>query len=202
MIICMEEIRALTNINFYSLFLSVFVILVGIKTMVSLFEWLFHKLGIETKWMRQKREEHELLIQTAKNLSFLQEKHEEDVKQSITHDKKIKDELSSFIDEMKETMGETQQGIKQFAEMGRIRDEQIKSLICGNKELLGSEIDKRYRQYIALDGIPESDVDEFDDIYTAYKDLGGNHSRDTKYSYVKDHLTVIPVKTKLVTKNE
>lgn len=196
----MEEIRALTTVDFQSLVLSVFAILVGIKTMVTLFEWLFHKLGIETKWMRQKREEHELLIQTAKNLSSLQEKHEEDVKQSIIHDRKIKEELSSFIDEMKETMGETQQGIRQFAEMGRIRDEQIKALICGNKELLGSEIDKRYRQYIALGGIPESDVDEFDDIYTAYKDLGGNHSRDTKYSYVKDHLEVIPVKTKLIMK--
>ena len=34
--------------------------------------------------------------------------------------------------------------------------------------------------------------------YTAYKDLGGNHSRDTKYFYVKNHLSVIPVKTKLV----
>lgn len=196
----MEEIRALTTVDFQSLVLSVFAILVGIKTMVTLFEWLFHKLGIETKWMRQKREEHELLIQTAKNLSSLQEKHEADVQQSIIHDKKIKEELSSFIDEMKETMGETQQGIRQFAEMGRIRDEQIKALICGNKELLGSEIDKRYRQYIALGGIPESDVDEFDDIYTAYKDLGGNHSRDTKYSYVKDHLEVIPVKTKLIMK--
>lgn len=196
----MEEIRALTTVDFQSLVLSVFAILVGIKTMVTLFEWLFHKLGIETKWMRQKREEHELLIQTAKNLSSLQEKHEEDVKQSIIHDRKIKEELSSFIDEMKETMGETQQGIRQFAEMGRIRDEQIKALICGNKELLGSEIDKRYRQYIALGGIPESDVDEFDDIYTAYKDLGGNHSRDTKYFYVKDHLEVIPVKTKLIMK--
>lgn len=223
----MNEILALTNINFYSLFLSVFVILVGIKTIVSLLEWLFQKLGIETKWMRQKREEHELLIQTSKNLYSLQKKHEEDVQQSIVHDKKIKDELSSFINEMKETIAETQREIRKYAEnrvndrkqsieiqkelsgaiknvtkMGNIRDDQINALICGNKELLGSEIDKRYRQYIALNGIPESDVDEFDDIYTAYKNLGGNHSRDVKYSYVKDHLPVIPVKTKLVTKNE
>lgn len=221
----MEELRTLTTVNFYSLLLSVFAILAGIKTVVTLFEWLFHKLGIETKWMRQKREEHELLIQTAKNLSSLQKKHEADVQQSIIHDKKIKNELSSFMEEMKESIEETQREIRNFAEnrvndrkqsikiqeelsgaiktvtkMGGIRDEQINALICGNKELLGAEIDKRYRQYIALDGIPESDVDEFDDIYTAYKDLGGNHSRDTKYSYVKDHLPVIPVKTKLVTK--
>ena len=88
--------------------------------------------------------------------------------------------------------------MKKITENELIRDKQIHALLRGNKELLGAEIDKRYRQYIALDGIPESDVEEFDDIYTAYKDLGGNHSRDTKYFYVKNHLSVIPVKTKLV----
>ncbi|MCI8661520.1 MAG: hypothetical protein HFG54_14965 [Lachnospiraceae bacterium] len=70
--------------------------------------------------------------------------------------------------------------------------------MCGSKELLGAEIDKRYREYIALNGIPESEVSEFDDIFNAYKGLMGNHTRDTKYNYVKNHLTIIPVETKLV----
>lgn len=221
----MEEIRALTTIDFYYLFISVFMMLIGIKAIICLFEWIVQKFGIETKWMRKRREEHDLLIQTSKNLASLQSKHNEDVKQSIIHDKKIKDELSVFMNDMKTSITETQNELKKFAE-NRVndreqsiriqkeltdaikaiidgeknRDEQIQSLICGNKELLGAEIDKRYRQYIALDGIPESDVDEFDDIYISYKNLGGNHSRDTKFSYVKNHLTVIPVKTKLVIK--
>lgn len=72
--------------------------------------------------------------------------------------------------------------------------------MCGNKELLGAEIDRRYREYISLDGIPESEVDEFNDIYSAYKRLNGNHRRDAKYNYVKDHLSVIPVETTLVVK--
>lgn len=148
MTIDMEEIHALTTIDLDSVFVSVFIILLSFKAVVSVLEWTIHKLGLETKWMRKKREEHNLIIQTSQNLAALQQ--------------------------------------------------QIHALLRGNKELLGAEIDKRYRQYIALDGIPESDVEEFDDIYTAYKDLGGNHSRDTKYFYVKNHLSVIPVKTKLV----
>lgn len=148
MTIDMEEIHALTTIDLDSVFVSVFIILLSFKAVVSVLEWTIHKLGLETKWMRKKREEHNLIIQTSQNLAALQQ--------------------------------------------------QIHALLRGNKELLGAEIDKRYRQYIALDGIPESDVEEFDDIYTAYKDLGGNHSRDTKYFYVKNHLAVIPVKTKLV----
>lgn len=176
----MEEIRALATIDLNSVFVSVFIILLGFKAVVSVLEWTIHKLGLETKWMRKKREEHDLIIQTSQNLSALQQKHNYDVGQSV----KMQEQLADSM--------------KKITENELIRDKQIHALLRGNKELLGAEIDKRYRQYIALDGIPESDVEEFDDIYTAYKDLGGNHSRDTKYFYVKNHLSVIPIKTKLV----
>ena len=219
----MEEIHALTNINFYSLFLSVFVILVGIKTMVSLFEWLFHKLGIETKWMRQKREEHDLIIQTAKNLSSLQQKHEVDVKQSIIHDKRIQDELTSFMNDIKNSMSSAQDELKLFAEnrfhdreqslqiqrdltdsIKRIvdrnttKDKQIDDLMIAQKEILADKINEKYKYYISIKGIPEDEVDEFTNLHTAYKGVGGNHSGDAKYEYCINHLPVIPVETKLV----
>ena len=40
----MNEIIELTNLDFSSIFISVFIILVGIKAVVSLFEWLINKL--------------------------------------------------------------------------------------------------------------------------------------------------------------
>ena len=46
--------------------------------------------------MRQKREEHELLIATVQNLKELQKKQEEDVKQSIQRDKRIKDDIKNL----------------------------------------------------------------------------------------------------------
>lgn len=92
----MEEIYALTTINFYSLFVSIFIILVGIKAIVSLFEWVIHKLGLETKWMRQEREEHELLIQTSQNLASLQEKHEKDIEISDCRDEEIASDIKKL----------------------------------------------------------------------------------------------------------
>lgn len=65
----MDAIKELLNINFSYVLISVFVILIGIKAFVSIFEWVIDKMGLETKWMRQKREEHELLIQTSQNLA-------------------------------------------------------------------------------------------------------------------------------------
>ena len=44
----MNEIIELTKIDFPSIFISVFIILVGIKTIVSLSEWIISKLGLET----------------------------------------------------------------------------------------------------------------------------------------------------------
>ncbi|MDE6927076.1 MAG: hypothetical protein K2P59_17835, partial [Acetatifactor sp.] len=69
----MNEIMELTRVNFSSVVIAFFVILTGVKTIVSLFEWAVEKLGLETKWMRKRHEEHDLLIRTVRNLSSLQE---------------------------------------------------------------------------------------------------------------------------------
>lgn len=89
----MDEILALTKIDFSSLFLSIFVILIGMKAMVSVGEWMISKLGLETKSIRSKREDHELLMKTSQNLSALQKQHDKDVEQSIAHDNCISEKL-------------------------------------------------------------------------------------------------------------
>lgn len=89
----MNEIIELTKVNFSSVFIAVFVILVGIKAIASLFEWIVEKLGLETRWMRRQREEHELLIQTSRGLIELQEHHKNDMERSDQRD----DEISSDI---------------------------------------------------------------------------------------------------------
>lgn len=94
----MEAIKELFNINFSYVLISVFTILIGIKTVVSIFEWIVNKLGLETKWMKQKREEHELLIQTSQNLVSLQKKHVEDMEKSDAHDAEMKDDIKKLTD--------------------------------------------------------------------------------------------------------
>lgn len=53
-------------------------------------------MGLETKWMRQKREEHELLIQTSQNLASLQEKHEKDIESSDRRDEEIASDIKKL----------------------------------------------------------------------------------------------------------
>lgn len=98
----MNEIIELTKINFSTVFITVFVILLGIKAVVSIFEWIVDKLGLETKWMRKRREEHDLLIQTSHGLAALQEHHKMDVARSDQRDEEIAADIKKltqmFID--------------------------------------------------------------------------------------------------------
>lgn len=98
----MSEIIELTKVNFSSVFIAVFVILIGVKAIISLLEWFITKLGLETKWMRKRREEHDLLIQTSQGLIELQEHHKKDIEHSDRRDEEIASDIKKltqmFID--------------------------------------------------------------------------------------------------------
>lgn len=222
----MEAVQELFNINFSYVFISVFTILIGIKSFTSIAEWVIDKLGLETKWMRKRRESYELLVQTSQNLAELQRQHNHDIEESNTHDENIKEKLSDFISEIKVSISETQEEIKHLAENRKNdrkqsleiqkeltdsikniveynsnKDKQIDNLMAAQREVLADKINEKYKYYISIKGVPEDEVDEFTNLHTAYKGVGGNHSGDAKYEYCINHLPVIPVETKLVLKD-
>ena len=98
----MDTIKQLTELDYKTLIIGITVVAGSLKIICNFLSWFVSYLGLETKKMRQKREDHELLIVTAKNLELLQSKQNEDVRQSIVHDKRIKDDIQKlskmFID--------------------------------------------------------------------------------------------------------
>lgn len=219
----MDAIENLFNIEWQVVILGVIAALFAFKAIVEIFKWLlFDFLGIETKAMRMKREEHELLLKTANGLKDLSARHLEDVNQSIKHDEKIQENLDSCINEIMESLEKTQDTITQFAE-NRVhdreqsfaiqkelttsiaklaesdssRDEQINNIMWAQKESLADKINQKYKHYIAINGIPEDEVDEFVSLHQAYNGVGGNHHGDAKFNYCMDHLPIIPVEVKL-----
>lgn len=219
----MDAIENLFNIEWQVVILGVIVALFAFKAIVEIFKWLlFDFLGIETKAMRMKREEHELLLKTANDLKDLSARHLEDVNQSIKHDEKIQENLDSCINEIRESLEKTQDAITQFAE-NRVhdreqsfsiqkelttsiaklaesdssRDEQINNIMWAQKESLADKINQKYKHYIAINGIPEDEVDEFVSLHQAYNGVGGNHHGDAKFNYCIEHLPIIPVEVKL-----
>lgn len=199
--------------------LTLIIVLLAVQFISKLLEWLFvEKLGIETKWGREKRREHNLLMETAESLNKLQEIHKRDMERSDRHDDEIKEELVNFTTELRQTLKSQNEKMNEFTE-NRIRDreqsreiqkelnasiveltkgaqerkEQINRLMLGSMELLGDKIDQRFSKYVAMKGIPENEVAEFDALFFAYQNLNGNHGREQKYKYVKKYLSVLPV---------
>lgn len=98
MLYVMEEITNLAAINYAYVFTSVITVLIGVKAVVSLFEWAVDKLGLETKWMRKRREEHELLMNTSAGILALQKKHSEDMEKSDRHDEDMRKEIKKLTE--------------------------------------------------------------------------------------------------------
>ena len=92
----MSQILELFKQDFSSLILGIFVIMSGfiaIYEIVCKFLSIFGKpIGI----MKQRKADHEILLNTVKNLEELHNKHDEDAKQSIRHDEIIRDDLSKL----------------------------------------------------------------------------------------------------------
>lgn len=66
------------------------------RTLISLFQWAVDKLGLESKWMRKRQEEHELLMQTSQSLAALQEKHAHDMEKSDRRDEEIASDIKKL----------------------------------------------------------------------------------------------------------
>lgn len=205
------------------------IVALGIVGLLAIFVFILSKLDFIKKFFGIKTKadiEREIVEQTSHGLSELQQQHmkdmkefrdrqDENVRQSIEHDERIRNELTLFISEMRDAIESLTNQMNQYSE-NRIhdreqskeiqrqlnersddRDKKIEALMLGNMELLGDKIDQRFSRYVALDGIPENEVEEFDGIFAAYKALNGNHKREEKYKYVKNHMKVIPVEAKI-----
>lgn len=92
----MEQIEQFMNIDFSSFFILCFIFMsgvVGIFTLIGKFSEIIKR---PVSWVRKKNEDHELLIKTAQSLNELRVKQEEDTKQSIRHDRMIKEDLEKL----------------------------------------------------------------------------------------------------------
>lgn len=157
----MDEILALSQIDFAAIFVGVIVILIAIKFIVTLFEWFVNKLGLETKWMRKKREneeqikrDRELLIKTTETANKLQERHEDDT-----------DKILAFMDRMEKQMAQYSDNrindrqvsidretrlndrINCLQESDNVRDEKIEAISANLEKLTGMFIDKQISDY-------------------------------------------------------
>lgn len=92
----MEIITELFKLDFSSLIVGFFIILSSVIAIYEIIGKFSKIIGKPVKWVRQKENDHLLLLQTIENVDVLQKEHEESVKQSIRHDEMIRSDLKNL----------------------------------------------------------------------------------------------------------
>lgn len=216
-----EILQQLSQIDWWYVLIAVVLLLLAIKSIWSLFDWfVFTKLGIETKKMKEQRESKEQLKRTtelaeitAKNLDKLDKRHCKDeeefrnnlntyMEESRKDRKALHDEMTKFTNNRINDRKQSLEIQKELKDSIAVRDGQIGALVTANKEMLAEKINEKYKYYISINGIPEDEYDEFVSLHKAYKGVGGNSHGDAKFEYCMEHLPIIPVDTKLVIKHK
>lgn len=105
----MNAITELQNFSWFMWIVGTLMIFAAIKYGAGLISWVFSFFGIEFKWMRKRHEEHDLLVQTAQNLSLLQKRHEDDTCE-------IEQKLSDCITEIKDIVKDNHNDTHEFIE--------------------------------------------------------------------------------------
>lgn len=114
MILAMSDIKAVTEINFLTVILGVFIILIGFNKIVDVFNNTAKHINKPLKWVKTRESDHDLILANAEAIKNLAELHEKDNQISNEHDDMIREEMSAFITEVKSD-------IKQFTD-NRVHD--------------------------------------------------------------------------------
>lgn len=176
----MNYIQELANVSPLGVILGVFIILECLKYIISGAEWIGKTFGLEFKWKKRNEEDHGKIISFTEDFTNYQKTFNENIKT------------------FNETMGKCSKSIESVeGQLGNMKKE-LDATKLAVQASLGDRINSRYQRYIALNGIPEEEYDEFQLIYEAYKGVDGNHKGDAKYKYCTEYLEIIPDKTKNV----
>ena len=166
----MDNLEQIKQIDWWYVLLAIVLALVCLKFLWSLADWfLFEKLGIETRKMKQRREDHEMILANSKAIKELTELHKSDNDVSNDRDAKIQEEMAIFMEDVRykidqlafdrindrEKTREIEAGlagsIKIIGEDNEKKDEQIKTLlsaqakISNNVQAISDKIDAMQR---------------------------------------------------------
>lgn len=189
----MDTIKNLLDVDFVSFLMVCFIIMSGVISVATIIGKFSEIIGKPVKWVKKHSEDRELLIKTSEGLNQMQNSMKEtQIAIQQYSENRVHDREQSF-----EIQKELTENIAKLTESNDIRDKQIQNILWSQKESLADKINQKYKYYLSIGGIPEDEVDEFVSLHSAYKAVGGNHHGDAKFNYCMEHLPIIPVEVKL-----
>lgn len=156
----MNDIKALLELDWIAIILGIFIAMssiIAIYTIICKFSEIIKKpIGVA----KQRKQDHELLLQTVQDLKELHNTHKEDTKQSIRHDEMIRKDLqalTSIVDDIASKL-EVMEAKIDATEMAKLKE-----------KILGY-----YRKYSPIGEWEKFESDVFWELYNRYISHGGN----------------------------
>lgn len=176
----MNDLKQLAQIDWWYVVLALLILLVGVKFVWSLIDWLFfEKLGIETRKMKQRRQDSELLKTTselakttAQNLDKLQKRH-------IKDEEEFRNNLNSYMEESRKDRKDLHDKMTEFAD-NRVNDRKQSLQIQQElKDSIQNLIDGQQNRDEKINNLTDMFVDkEIDDYRWEIINFATNVSED------------------------
>lgn len=112
----MGDIEALTELNFVSVFLGIFILVIAFNKIVEVVGKAKKNIDKPVSWFKNRNKDHELIMANAQAIKDLAEIHEKDNQISNEHDDMIRGELSTFMSEVRSDISELKNSIQQSYE--------------------------------------------------------------------------------------
>lgn len=187
----MDLVQSLTHYNWFVVVLAVISAMMVFKFISELFAWFIEKFGLETRSMREKRENKELLKKTAENLSSLQERHTKDEKDfrailnkhisESEKDRKALHQVQKDLVKSQTKISDSVQGlVEKFDEFKTNTDDRFNSNEeKENKRVraeLKNSISEIYRIHHATGQINDIELETLEDLIEEYESAKGENS--------------------------
>nr|DAK31280.1 MAG TPA: hypothetical protein [Caudoviricetes sp.] len=174
----MGTIEGFFNTDWKMFAITLFAVLLGFQAIVKVVSWfLLDFLGIETKSMRQKREEHNLVMSTANGLKELTETHKKDI-QKINEDNlkhyqescEIRNNLAKSIENISDKIDQMKNDTdKRFKENEAKENKRVQAE-------LKDRISQSYRCYHIKNQINKMELESLEGLIASYESYGGLNS--------------------------
>lgn len=155
----MEDLKQLTQIDWWQVFLAIILLLICIKFLWMLADWfIVEKLGLKTRKMRQREQESELLKTTAQlakttaeNLDKLQKRHTKDEEEFRTN-------LNNYMEESRKDRKALHDEMTKYGD-NRIADR--KQSLQIQKELIASQKDSDAKIETLTSLFVDKEIDDY-----------------------------------------
>lgn len=166
----MDAIKELFNLDLPTFITALFLIMAAIIAIYEIVGKFSDIIGKPVKWVREKNKDHKLLIETAESLQQLKSDHEESVKQSIEHDRVIRESVNSLAEKV-DALSDSMNDMKEIQDQDKLAE--YKDRIGQSYRFYNA------RKYSEKEPVPywnKMEKTSLKDLITQYEAHGGKNS--------------------------